>query len=89
MEAMATGCLVLGSDTAPVREVVSDGENGFLVDHLAPDAIADRVADLVAARHRLGAVRQAARDTVLERYDLAKCLPRQLALIRDLAGSGG
>ena len=32
------------------------------------------------------AMRQAARRTVLERYDLASlCLPRHLALIRDVA----
>lgn len=32
LEALASGCLVIASDTAPVREVIRHGENGWLVD---------------------------------------------------------
>ena len=32
IEALAAGCAVVASDTAPVREVLRDGENGLLVD---------------------------------------------------------
>ncbi|MGE3821072.1 MAG: glycosyltransferase, partial [Isosphaeraceae bacterium] len=30
MDALACGCVVLASDTAPVREMIADGENGLL-----------------------------------------------------------
>ena len=32
LEALASGCLVIASDTAPVREVIRHGDNGWLVD---------------------------------------------------------
>lgn len=34
LEALGSGCAVVASDTAPVREVIWDGENGMLVDYL-------------------------------------------------------
>jgi glycosyltransferase involved in cell wall biosynthesis len=36
---MATGCLIVGSDTAPVREVIRDGENGVLVGFFDKDEL--------------------------------------------------
>ncbi len=31
LEAMATGCVVVGADTATVRQLITDGTNGRLV----------------------------------------------------------
>jgi glycosyltransferase involved in cell wall biosynthesis len=83
LEALSAGCLVLGSDTAPVREVIRDGENGLLVDFFSAPAIADRVDEVLDHRDRMAAVRQNARTTILERYDLAKLLPIHLQWIRE------
>ena len=55
LEAMATGCLVIGSDTAPVREVLEDGVNGRLVNALDPDHVARRVSDALASSHESAA----------------------------------
>ena len=81
LEALACGCVVVGSDTPPVREVIRDGENGLLVDFHNPAAIAARVAEAVARRGALAPLRAAARRGVEERYALARCLPAQLRLL--------
>ena len=83
LEAMAAGCLVVGSRTAPVEEVVEDGRNGLLVDFFDADALAQRLAEVLAAPQSLAGIRKAARQTVLDKYDLrTRCLPRMLELIR-------
>lgn len=82
LEAMAAGCLLVASKTAPVEEVITDGSNGWLVDFFSPEAIAERVIAGLAKPGGWQAMRQAARQTIVERYDLQRiCLPGQLRLV--------
>jgi glycosyltransferase involved in cell wall biosynthesis len=82
LEAMSLGCLVLGSRTGPVEEVIRDGENGLLTDFFDVPALSARIVEALAERGRFEPLRRAARSTVVERYDLARvCLPKQLALV--------
>lgn len=85
IESMSTGCLVIGSDTAPVTEVIRDGENGLLVDFFSPKQIADRVDEVLNHPTRMAEIRAKARETALERYSLSDLLPRHLQLIKDIA----
>jgi glycosyltransferase involved in cell wall biosynthesis len=88
LEAMASECLVIGSATPPVEEVIVHGENGLLVDFFSPDAVADAVIGALADPAAHAHLRAAARRTVVERYDLRSvCLPQQLALV-DAVASG-
>ena len=82
LEAMSAGCLVIGSRTAPVEEVIRDGENGLLVDMFSPAEIADRVISALAEPQAYAEIRENARRTIVERYDLKTiCLPEQLRLL--------
>ena len=87
IEALATGCLVLGSDTPPVREVIQDGENGLLVDFFSPQSIADRIEGVLDHPTQMAEIRANARKTVLERYASADLLPQHLRLIKEMAQS--
>lgn len=83
-EAMAAGCLLLASDTAPVREFIVEGANGFLVDPRQPAAIAGRAAALLAGPGRHQAQREAARRTIELRCSLGACLDAQAAIVEAL-----
>ena len=82
MEAMSIGCLVLGSDTAPVREVIEHGRNGLLTDFFDHEKLAHAAADALKNRADLVHLRNAARQTIVDRYDLnVRCLPALVALL--------
>jgi glycosyltransferase involved in cell wall biosynthesis len=85
LEAMAAGCVVIGSDTPPVAEVIEDGRNGLLADFFSPNEIADRVDEVLDHPDRHTEMRLNARRTILERYALNDLLPRQRALIEAVA----
>lgn len=86
LESMSAECAILASDTAPVREVLREGENGWLTDFFDAGALTDRLCDLLddpEARARMG---KAARAFVRENYDLKTiCLPQHLAWVEQLA----
>lgn len=81
LEAMSAGALVVGSRTGPVEDVIVDGDNGLLVDFFDSEAIARRLAEVLADPERFRPLRERARQTVLERFSLERCVPRQVALV--------
>ena len=86
VEALAAGCLVVGSRTPPVEEAIAHGLNGRLVDFFDTGALAATVTECLGQPERFAALRQRARAIAVERYDLATvCLPRQIGLIQRLA----
>lgn len=82
LEAMSAGCLVVGSATPPVQEVIEHGRNGLLVDFFDVTGLADTVIDALGQGAKLRSLRTAARADSIARYDLLSvCLPQQVALL--------
>jgi glycosyltransferase involved in cell wall biosynthesis len=85
LEAMACGCLVVGSDTPPVRELIDDGRHGLLADFFSPEAICRRIEEALDHPDRMAGLRAAARRRIVTGYGLDLLLPRHLALVRRVA----
>lgn len=88
VEALAAGTLVVGSDTPPVAEVITDGVNGRLVDFFDVTAWSAALTDALARPEAHDGIRATARQMARERYDLRSvCLPKQIDLLTRLARS--
>lgn len=74
LEAMASGCLVIGADTTPVREVIRHGENGWLVDFFDYPGIAEQIVETLNDPATQNPLRRQARRDIAERYSLAQGL---------------
>ncbi len=82
LEAMSVGCMIVASNTAPVREQIRNNENGILVDFFDVDALANAVVDAIENRDKYHFLRHSAREHIVSQHDLESiCLPAQLALL--------
>jgi len=85
LEAMSAGCVVLASDTPPVREVIEEGANGLLFSFHSPDALAQRAIEVLKRPASFRKLAAAARATAIERFDFdSVALPGYTRLISEL-----
>ena len=86
LEAMACGCAIVASDTAPLKEAIIDQETGLLADFFSAKDIADQTIHLLEhpeLRESLGA---RARAFAVQQYDLRQvCLPRMVDALTKIA----
>ena len=85
IEAMSAGCLVVGSGTEPVREVIRDGQNGLLVDFFDTDAFAERICEALDRPDAFTDIRENARHTAVERYAASRLIPLRARLLEAVA----
>ena len=86
IEAMSAGCLLVASDTAPVREVVRDGENGLLADFFDSGALADRICEALDRPDDFTGLRENARRTAVNGYAARRLVPLRAQLLEAVAG---
>ncbi|MDP2061691.1 MAG: glycosyltransferase [Phaeovulum sp.] len=84
LEALAAGAMVVASDTEPVREVITDGRNGRLVDFFDIAGWSAALISALANPEAAAPLREAARAGVIARYDLATvCLPQLIDFVEN------
>ena len=85
LESMSMGATIVASDVAPVREAMTHGETGLLVDFFDADAIAAQVVDVLEKPREYAHIGPAAREHVVQTYDfLNVCLPEHIRQINAL-----
>lgn len=72
VEAMASGCYVIGSDTGPVRDALQDGVNGRLLPFFDVEALSAALIDACRNPEASAPLRRAARETAVARFSRAK-----------------
>jgi glycosyltransferase involved in cell wall biosynthesis len=86
IEAMAAGCHLVASDTAPVREAMTHGQTATLVDFFDVAGWSRALTDALANPDKYSAIRSAARQHAVMHYDLRSfCLPRMVAFVESFA----
>jgi glycosyltransferase involved in cell wall biosynthesis len=88
IQAMAAGCSIVASATAPVLEAIDDGVHGLLAGFDDVDGLTQRGLKILhdpAALSHLGA---AAHQRVLERYEMNHCMTELVRYFEQVAGRG-
>lgn len=89
LEAMSMGATMVATDVGPVREAITHGETGLLVDFFDPAALAKQVVEVLAHPDDYAHLGPNARAHVVEKYDfLTRCLPEHLARMNSLVTDG-
>lgn len=84
VEAMASGCHIIASDTGPLRDAIIDGVNGRLLPFFDVGALSDAMTQACRAPGASAPLRAAARATAVEKFSAAKGRDAWLDLLRGL-----
>jgi glycosyltransferase involved in cell wall biosynthesis len=88
VEAGAAGLPAVSTATAGAREIIRDGETGFLVPVGDSSLMADRTAHLWKDENQRGRMGRSARSHVLSKFDPEKAFDGIVAQWRDIAAGG-
>lgn len=77
IEAMSHGCPVVASNVGGISEIVTNGENGYVVSNTAEE-FAERIAHILASNEREGQFSQAAQQTYARQLTVDRMAERYL-----------
>jgi glycosyltransferase involved in cell wall biosynthesis len=68
VEAMSRGVPVIGSNVGGIPDIITDGQNGFLVPEQEPEVLSEKIIELLSNPHFAEQFRQAGYNTVKMRF---------------------
>jgi len=84
LEAMSVGCCMIASNTAPVIEVIKDNYNGLLFDFYNVNQLVEKIEYALNNTDKMQIIRNNARQTILEKYDIRILFNRHVEYINSL-----
>jgi len=86
LEAMACGTPVLATSVGAIPDLITDGENGFILPNNSPDTIAENIVRALSHTN-LDQVAKNALKTIQSRYTFAAALERYARLLAELSST--
>lgn len=84
VEAMLSGCLLIGANTSGTSEIVKDGVSGLLFEHGNTEDLADKIEYALANKEQMKKLAEAGRDFVRETYPADKNADAIAALYKEI-----
>lgn len=69
VEAAMSGCLLIGTRSGGIEDIITDGQNGFLVPPANAAVLAEKICQTVNEFDRLQEIREQARNDAIEKFD--------------------
>ncbi|MBE7704899.1 MAG: glycosyltransferase [Cyanobacteria bacterium SIG29] len=85
LDAMSCACPIVASSTEPVKEFIEDGKQGLLFDFYNIEEQVSKIEYVLENKHSLDEMRNNARQTIIDNYNLADLLPKHIDYINSLA----
>lgn len=84
VEAMASGCYIIGSDTPPLHDAIEDGVSGRLLPFFDVDALSQAMIEACRNPAASASMRAAARQAAVAKFSRREGRAAWLSLLRDL-----
>jgi glycosyltransferase involved in cell wall biosynthesis len=85
LNALACGATILASDTAPVREIVRDGENGLLAGFFDIESMVQKAERVLADPQDYRHLGCSGVELIRQHYSLDVCLPKMMAFYESVS----
>ncbi len=86
LEALSCGCLVVTSDTGPVREILQKGGQALLTPAVNADALAATMLQALHENEKFTPLRLLSRQAMTQHFNAKNLLTRRIALLHEICG---